>query len=676
MKFYKYIEYGLILVIFYWIYSWYCGNNIVNTTDVQLQNILSNDEIKLIDVNIDRIDEYGIFSVNNTNTTFVEYYGIYLPKNDNSFINNIKNQHDKINITYYDRSKTITEYISFYSGFIFICIVVFCIYCFFTIINQLTNMVKTNQSKTNDDENDGLFEDLFCDKLDMTIYDGEINPINTKMSDVIGQVEAKHQIEKYIDIMKYYDVYKQAGAKLPKGVLFSGPPGCGKTLLAKAIAGEAGVSFIALSGSDFDEKFVGVGSSRVKKLFKKARKIAPCIIFIDELDSIGVSRDTPNRHSRETLNKLLSEFDGIKENENILVIGATNHMSVLDNALTRSGRFDTKIHIEYPTFDERVELFKYYIDKINNKFVDLSIMKINDYAKLTAGASGADIVNICNHLIINTIKNIHINDNNSCENVNAKENEIASDENVNAKENEIASDENVNAKENELLFDNIKITNEQMYKSIEDVLFGLEKKSRKAQNEEIKITAYHEMGHALIGYLFKDHQSPLSVSIIPRSTGVVGYTYLPNSDNYIKTRANLIAEICCLLAGRVAEQLKFDDILTTGASNDFEKATDIARKIISKYGMTLSLGNMYYEHDINKPNHISEKMRGIVDDTTLKIINNCYDMTHNIVKKYYHQLEILSTLLIERETINYDDIKNVINIDENIITIDKNFSIM
>lgn len=646
---YPFLKYACYAIVVYYSYVLYSNSSIINSSELHLQNMLSNEQYILNDVKIERIDSYGIFTVNNTNinNSGQEYYGFYLSKNDNMFINELKKNYT-FDITYYDRYSLI-EYIPF-SG-------LFLIFMIFISILQIGSNIskfvkgfvidlKEILTLSNNSESDlimsgnskstkltktikggSMFDNLLgINKMDMEIYDGVTNILKTRMKDVIGQVEAKHQVQKYINILKNHETYLDAGAKLPKGLLFCGPPGCGKTLMAKAIAGESGVNFISMTGSDFDEKYVGVGSSRVKQLFQKARELSPCIIFIDEIDSIGMKRNTEKNHGYETLNKLLSEFDGIKSNENIMVIGATNHVSVLDQALTRSGRFDTKIHIEFPILDERIELFKYYVNKIDKNYLMMSSYNFEEYAKLTTGSSGADIANICNHAIIDTIEK-----------------------------------------------NKSRITNIQIRKSIEDVLFGIEKKSRKVKNNEIEITAYHEIGHALIGYMLKEHESPLTVSIIPRSTGIAGYTYLPKNDDCMVSKHQMIAEICCLLAGRIAEMNKFDGMMTTGASNDFERATEIAKNMIVKYGMNENFGYMTYELNHNSKNCVSDINRSTIENKIKMILDDCYNFTDKIIKDNMNELDILSKNLIEHETISYQNICELIPLYENTVEIKDKF---
>ena len=366
--------------------------------------------------------------------------------------------------------------------------------------------------------------------------------------DVAGEEEAKESLTELVDFLKNPDKYKKIGARLPKGALLVGPPGTGKTLLAKALAGEAGVPFFSLSGSDFVEMFVGVGASRVRDLFKQATSMAPCIIFIDEIDAIGKSRDSQygggNDEREQTLNQLLSEMDGFDSSKGIIILGATNRPEVLDKALLRPGRFDRRIIVEKPDLKGRVDVLKVHShDVLMDDTVDLE-----EIALATSGAVGADLANMVNEAAIMAVKD-----------------------------------------------GRQVVSQKDLFEAVEVVLAGKEKKDRILGEEEKKIVAYHEIGHALVATNLKHAEPVQKITIVPRTMGALGYVMqVPEEEKYLMKKEELISEIVTLMGGRAAEQVKFDDI-TTGASNDIEKATSIARSMVTQYGMSSKFGMMGLE---------------------------------------------------------------------------------
>jgi len=450
--------------------------------------------------------------------------------------------------------------------------------------------------------------------------------VTTQFDDVIGSIEAKSQLRKYVDMMVNRENYIKIGAKVPRGVLLCGSPGCGKTLLAKAVAGEAKVKFISVCGSDFDEMFVGVGSSRVKKMFALARANAPCIVFIDEIDSIGESR-TSNIHSgnkTDTLNKILAEMDGFNPRDNIMVLASTNRENSLDRALMRSGRFDSKIYIDPPNRKERVDLYKLYLRKIHlnvatntapliygiDIFADTIADNIADQlSKMSPTATGADIANICNQAAINAA----------------------------SKTRQFVLPEDV-------------------FSAIDDVLIGIEKRSKKVVDKELEVTAYHEAGHALIGYLLKDACPPMKLSIIPRGHGIAGYTMPEESDTNNFTTEQLTAQVYGLLGGRCAEIIKFNKA-TTGASNDFEKATKIVESMITKHGMYDS--PMVYEMNRTSSYCVSDTKRHEIENLIKVKLTNIYDEVLNILRHHSDQLDLLAQKLLDSEYMDYEQIKEL-----------------
>ena len=428
--------------------------------------------------------------------------------------------------------------------------------------------------------------------------------------DVAGEEEAKESLTELVDFLKNPDKYKKIGARLPKGALLVGPPGTGKTLLAKALAGEAGVPFFSLSGSDFVEMFVGVGASRVRDLFKQATSMAPCIIFIDEIDAIGKSRDSQygggNDEREQTLNQLLSEMDGFDSSKGIIILGATNRPEVLDKALLRPGRFDRRIIVEKPDLKGRVDVLKVHShDVLMDDTVDLE-----EIALATSGAVGADLANMVNEAAIMAVKD-----------------------------------------------GRQVVSQKDLFEAVEVVLAGKEKKDRILGKEEKKIVAYHEIGHALVATNLKHAEPVQKITIVPRTMGALGYVMqVPEEEKYLMKKEELISEIVTLMGGRAAEQVKFDDI-TTGASNDIEKATSIARSMVTQYGMSGKFGMMGLETvqsrylDGRPVLNCGEATESEIDAEVMAILNDCYDRAVSCIEENQEVMDKLAEHLIEKETI-------------------------
>lgn len=429
-------------------------------------------------------------------------------------------------------------------------------------------------------------------------------------ADVAGEEEAKESLTELVDFLKNPAKYRQIGARLPKGALLVGPPGTGKTLLAKALAGEAGVPFFSLSGSDFVEMFVGVGASRVRDLFKQATSMAPCIIFIDEIDAIGKSRDSQygggNDEREQTLNQLLSEMDGFDSSKGIIILGATNRPEVLDKALLRPGRFDRRIIVEKPDLKGRIDVLKVHShDVMMDETVDLE-----EIALATSGAVGADLANMVNEAAIMAVK------------------------------------------------DGRKVvTQKDLFEAVEVVLAGKEKKDRILGKEEKKIVAYHEIGHALVTTMLKNTEPVQKITIVPRTMGALGYVMqVPEEEKYLMKKEELLSEITTFLGGRAAEEVVFDDV-TTGASNDIEKATSIARAMVTQYGMSEKFGMMGLETiqsrylDGRPVMNCGEATESEVDAEVMAILNKCHDRAVKIIEKNKEVLATLAEHLIEKETI-------------------------
>ena len=431
--------------------------------------------------------------------------------------------------------------------------------------------------------------------------------------DVAGQDEAKESLQEVVEFLHNPGKYVEIGAKLPKGALLVGPPGTGKTLLAKAVAGEAHVPFFSLSGSEFVEMFVGVGASRVRDLFEEAKKNAPCIVFIDEIDAIGKSRDSHygggNDEREQTLNQLLAEMDGFGVNEGIIVMAATNRKDILDPAILRPGRFDRDVLVGRPDVGGREEILKVHArNKPLGDDVDLK-----QIAQTTAGFSGADLENLLNEAAI------------------------------------------LAAKENRVYIQQSDIRH-----AFVKVGIGPEKKSRIVSEKERRITAYHEAGHAILFHLLPDVGPVYSVSIIPTG-GAGGYTMpLPEKDDMFNTKGHMLQEITVSLGGRVAEEEIFDDI-TTGASQDIKQATAIAKSMITKFGMSERLGLINYDNDSDEVfigrdfGHTSrgygEKVAGTIDEEVKRIIDECYLKARTLIQEYHPVLEKCAQLLLEKEKI-------------------------
>ena len=429
--------------------------------------------------------------------------------------------------------------------------------------------------------------------------------------DVAGEDEAKESLQEVVDFLHNPGKYAKIGAKLPKGALLVGPPGTGKTLLAKAVAGEAKVPFFSLSGSDFIELYVGVGASRVRDLCKEATKNAPCIIFIDEIDAIGRSRDSKygggNEEREQTLNQLLSEMDGFDTSKGILVLGATNRPEILDKALLRPGRFDRRIIVDKPDLKGRVAILKVHAKNVHlDDSVDLDAI-----ALATSGAVGADLANMINEAAINAVQH---------------------------------GREYVNQKD--------------LFEAVEQVLVGKEKKDRIMSQEERKIVSYHEVGHALISALQKNSEPVQKITIVPRTMGALGYVmHVPEEEKYLQTEAELHDRLVSLLGGRAAEEIVFGNV-TTGAANDIEQATNIASNMITRFGMSKRFGLMglaTVESEYlggGAKLTCSDRTAADVDTEIMELLKTCYEEAKEMLSGNRELMDKLAAHLIEKETIS------------------------
>ena len=440
--------------------------------------------------------------------------------------------------------------------------------------------------------------------------------LKTKFSDVAGAEEAKVELLEVVEFLKDRGKYGRLGGRMPKGLLLVGPPGTGKTLLARAVAGEAAVPFFSINGSEFVEMFVGLGAARVRDLFDQARKSAPCIIFIDELDALGKARGISamnggaNDEKEQTLNQLLAELDGFDTSQGVVLLAATNRPEVLDPALLRSGRFDRQIAVDKPDRKGRIEILKIHLKKIQTK-VD---MNVDALAGITAGFSGADLENLVNEAAL------------------------------------VATRRNGE-----------KVESEDFTVAVERIVGGLERKSRILTKDEKRRVAYHEMGHATVSLALDQMETVHKVSIIPRGVGALGYTMRrPTEDRYLMSRSELERKLAVLLGGRAAETVFFKEA-STGAADDLDRATEIARSMVTRYGMSESLGLLTYDEEISpllypgrvtRSHEFSESTAKLIDSETLTLITHAFQVALKTVRKNFRFIEIAARELLEKETLD------------------------
>lgn len=590
----------LISAIFIWYLFSFVQNQIHESTNIEKTydefiTMLENEKLEKVVV---RGEKITFVPKEQTNSYDVTYYtgNLY----DENLPNQLKEAHDKYGLVYereiVDNRSTIFEtIISMLLPFILL----------YGIMWFVFRAVSKNSGGV-----------MGVGKSNAKVYVEKSTGVTFK--DVAGQEEAKESLTEIVDFLHNPAKYTRIGAKLPKGALLVGPPGTGKTLLAKAIAGEAKVPFFSLTGSDFVEMFVGVGASRVRDLFKQAQQTAPCIIFIDEIDAIGKSRDSRygggNDEREQTLNQLLSNMDGFDSSKGLVVLGATNRPEVLDKALLRPGRFDRRIIVDKPDLKGRVDVLKVHAKNVlMHDSVDLEAI-----GRATSGAVGSDLANMINEAAILAVKQ-----------------------------------------------GRTVVTQDDLFESVEVVIAGKEKKDRILSKEEKRIVAYHEVGHALVTALEKHAEPVQKITIVPRTMGSLGYVMqVPEEEKYLMSKDEILTRIITLYGGRAAEELVFGSI-TTGASNDIEKATELARSMVTQYGMSDRFGLMGLESveskylDGRAVLNCSDETAGEVDKEVMRILKKCYDRALELLGENREVLDKIAEFLIAKETITGEEFMKI-----------------
>ncbi|XP_075795962.1 mitochondrial inner membrane m-AAA protease component paraplegin isoform X2 [Pelodiscus sinensis] len=453
-----------------------------------------------------------------------------------------------------------------------------------------------------------------------TIVDGKSGK-GISFKDVAGMHEAKMEVKEFVDYLKSPERYLQLGAKVPKGALLLGPPGCGKTLLAKAVATEAQVPFLAMAGSEFVEVIGGLGAARVRSLFKEARARAPCIVYIDEIDAVGKKRSTnmsgfSNTEEEQTLNQLLVEMDGMGTTDHVIVLASTNRADILDNALMRPGRLDRHIFIDFPTLQERREIFEQHLKSL--KLTQAGSFYSQRLAELTPGFSGADIANICNEAALHA------------------------------------------AREGYKSIDTLSFEY-----AVERILAGTVKKSKILSQAERRVVAFHESGHALVGWLLEHTEAVMKVSIAPRTNAALGFTQILPKDQYLFTKEQLFERMCMALGGRVSEAITFNKV-TTGAEDDLRKVTKIAYSMVKQYGMVPSIGHLSFPELESTPGigrrPFSQGLQQMMDHEARVLVAQAYRHTEKLLLDNRDKLQTLANTLLEKEVINYEDMEALIGL--------------
>ena len=548
---------------------------------------------RLFDDKKDVVNKYTVPSV----TYFIDDISEY--------VNEYNDANADKQITYnYKKGSTNNWWLSMLPTFFFTIIIIL---MFLWLMRKMTGSISSETNRT-----------LGFGKIKSKTQSGEDS--DKKFEDVAGCEEEKAELEELVDFLKNGEKYTELGARIPKGVLLVGPPGTGKTLLAKAVAGEAGAPFLSISGSDFVEMYVGVGASRVRDLFEQAKKKAPCIVFIDEIDAVGRHRGTGmgggNDEREQTLNQLLVEMDGFGSNSGVIVIAATNRPDVLDPALLRPGRFDRQITVNRPDAQGREDILK-----VHSKGKPLAPdVDLHEVAKDTIGFTGADLENLMNESALLAVRR--------------------------------------NKK---------AITSQDIIDATSRVELGTEKKSHKFSEKAKKLTAYHEAGHAVASFYIEGHDPVREISIVPRGLGAGGYTwYTPQEENY-NSRKDMLDNLVSMFGGRVAEALALNDI-STGASNDLQRATEIVRDMVIKYGMSDSIGPVVYDSgngevflgkDYGHVNNYSEATSARIDAEVEKIMREAYNRTVEILSEHFEKLELVANVLLAKEKISGEDFESL-----------------
>jgi AFG3 family protein len=519
-----------------------------------------------------------LFTSNYTDTNILEYkYTIGNSELFNKYLNNATEQN--INVEY-------VEYVNIYKSFLYNLPSILFLYL---MLKSLSNQME-------------IFGGSFAKNLSKTVNK------NISFDDIAGLKEVKEDIREFVDILKGEDKFKKMNCKVPRGALFYGPPGTGKTLIAKALANECNTNFMHVSGSSFNEVFVGVGQSRVRKLFEKARKSKPCIIFIDEIDTLGKRRskysEGHNEHEN-TLNSLLAEMDGMDSNDNILIFGATNRPNMLDSALMRPGRFDRKIEFNLPNLEEREQILNLYLKKYP---VEGDIKEIaKAVANNTFQFSGADLSNLCNEAAIKSVRN-----------------------------------------------EKDKIDLEEMNNAIDYILVGSKRESSKLDSLDKKTVAYHESGHAFMSYIQKYVESPCKISIIPTTKGALGFSMSNNKEKKLRSKNELFQQMAVMLGGRCSESIFMDDI-TTGASDDLDKLRKLARMYIAYYGMSEKLRNM----NVNEE-ELSDKTKQIIDTEIQNLVNEVESYVLDTLEKNKESISKMAKVLLKKEELTGGELKRIL----------------
>lgn len=584
----------------------YQNKNTVTTNYSEIVNLFRNDKVESFELDLSTGElNYKLRDDDKTVNKYSVPSVSYFIDDISEYVDRYNDSHQDTQITYnYKKGSSNSWWMSMLPTFIFTVIIIL---MFVWLMRRMSSSIGNETNRT-----------LGFGKIKSKNSSGEES--DKKFEDVAGCDEEKAELAELVDFLKNGEKYTELGARIPKGVLLVGPPGTGKTLLAKAVAGEAGVPFLSISGSDFVEMYVGVGASRVRDLFEQAKKKSPCIVFIDEIDAVGRHRGTGmgggNDEREQTLNQLLVEMDGFGSNTGVIVIAATNRPDVLDPALLRPGRFDRQITVNRPDAQGREDILK-----VHSKNKPLAPdVDLHEIAKLTIGFTGADLENLMNEAALLAVRN-----------------------------------------------GRKAIVLQDIMDASSRVELGTEKKSHKFSDKAKKLTAFHEAGHAVSAYYTEGHDPVKEISIIPRGLGAGGYTwYTPQEENY-NSRKEMLDNLVSMFGGRVAEALALDDI-STGASNDLQRATEIVRDMVIKYGMSDSIGPVVYDSgngevflgkDYGHVNNYSEETSARIDAEVEKIMRQAYDKTVEILKEHYDKLELVANALLKKEMINGEEFENL-----------------